>query len=75
MEGDFSAGTWFAMELPDDEIIRSLLVEVADERRFVDETRIGETVVRVDYCIQRLNGDLCHVVYAVEVHTARVRSA
>ncbi|KNH10247.1 hypothetical protein BRCH_01197 [Candidatus Burkholderia brachyanthoides] len=73
MEGDFGAGTWFAMELPDGEIIRSLLVEVADERRFVDETRIGETVVHVEHHIERLNGEACRVVYAVEVHGSDAR--
>jgi uncharacterized protein YndB with AHSA1/START domain len=73
MEGDFIAGSWFAMELPEGDVIRSQLVEVDEPRCFVDETRVGETVVRVEHRIEPLNDEACRAVYAITVTGSEAR--
>lgn len=67
MEGDFVSGTWFSMELPDGEIIHSQLIDVFEPLHFIDETWIGETVVRVEHGIEPLARNVCRVVYAIRV--------
>jgi uncharacterized protein YndB with AHSA1/START domain len=70
MEGSFATGTWFAMELPDGEVIRSKLIDVRALQRFIDETWVGETVVRVEHRVEALQGNRCRVVYAVNAEGA-----
>ena len=65
MEGDFATGTWFSMRLPDNELIRTQLIDVVTLQRFVDETWIGATVIRVEHRLEALAADRCRVVYAV----------
>lgn len=67
IEGPFASGTHFAMALPDGEIINSQLTSVVPEQHFVDETRLGEIVVRVTHRIEAISERLCRVTYAVEV--------
>jgi uncharacterized protein YndB with AHSA1/START domain len=66
LDGPFASGTGFSMTLPDGLAIRSRLQEVAPPRRFVDETRIEDTVVRVDHRIEAAGPRRCRVTFAVE---------
>lgn len=43
IEGPFVSGTWFSMELPEGEIIRSQLIDVSEGKHFIDETWVGVT--------------------------------
>ncbi|MFW0698265.1 SRPBCC family protein [Pantoea sp. R13S299] len=65
LEGAFQAGTWFSMELPDGEMIRSKLIDVAAEKHFTDETLIGETLVKVEHRIEPSDQGQCQLVYAI----------
>ncbi len=66
LHGEFAAGTTFEMTPPGQDAFTSTLVEVERDRRFVDETRVGEVVVRVAHVIEP-RGAESHVVYAVAV--------
>ena len=66
LHGAFAAGTTFEMAPPGQDAFTSTLVEVEANRRFVDETRVGDVVVRVSHVIEpRDRGS--HVVYAIAV--------
>ncbi|MFU0879844.1 hypothetical protein ACM26M_01180 [Kluyvera cryocrescens] len=52
IEGPFLTGTWFAMALPEGDIIRSQLSEVSTEKCFIDKTWVGETLVSVEHRIE-----------------------
>ena len=65
LDGSFATGTWFSMELPDGEVIRSELIDVIAPQRFIDETLVGETLIRVEHSIEAMAGDQCRVIYAV----------
>ena len=67
IEGPFASGTHFAMALPDGEIINSQLTSVVPGQHFVDETRLGDIVVRVTHRIEAVSGRLSRVTYAVDV--------
>ncbi|KAB8142219.1 polyketide cyclase [Chloroflexia bacterium SDU3-3] len=64
--GTFASGTWFAMTLPDGELIRSQLIEVQHARHFTDETWMGETAVRVEHRIEALPAGGCQVSFAAQ---------
>jgi uncharacterized protein YndB with AHSA1/START domain len=63
IEGSFASGVWFSMVLPDNEVIRSQLIDVSAPLRFVDATWIGETVVRVIHSIELLPMDRCRATF------------
>lgn len=65
LEGPFQAGTWFSMTLPEGEVIRSQLIDVSEEKQFVDETLIDETLVRVEHRIEALHAGQCRLIYAI----------
>lgn len=65
LEGPFLAGTWFSMELPEGDMIRSQLIDVSEQKYFIDETRICETQVRVEHRIEALGKDQCQLTYAI----------
>lgn len=65
LEGAFQAGTWFSMALPDGEMIRSRLIDVAAKQHFTDETLIGETRVRVEHRIEASGPGQCQLIYAI----------
>jgi len=67
LEGPFLTGTWFSMELPEGAIIRSQLIDVSEQKHFIDETRISETLVRVEHRIEALGKDYCQLTYAISV--------
>lgn len=64
-EGPFVTGTWFTMELPDGDSIRSQLVDVCDEKYFIDETWVDQTRVVVEHRIEPLSSGQSRVVYAI----------
>jgi Polyketide cyclase / dehydrase and lipid transport len=66
MNGPFAAGTTFLMTPPGQETFTSVLVDVRPFELFVDETRVGDLVVRVAHRIERLDGRSTRVVYSVE---------
>lgn len=65
IDGMFTTGTWFSMTLPDNEVIRSKLVEVSEPHRFIDETWVGETLIRVEHQIDALSANRSRVTYAI----------
>jgi hypothetical protein len=66
LEGPFADGTWFTMKPPGQDALRSRLVDVRENERFVDETRVDDLVVRVAHRIERLGAGRTRVVYALE---------
>ncbi|HCF8137971.1 SRPBCC domain-containing protein [Klebsiella pneumoniae] len=65
IEGPFVTGTWFSMELPEGDIIRSQLVDVVEEKYFIDETWVGETLVKVEHRIEALHPGQSKLIYAI----------
>ena len=66
LHGPFAVGTTFEMAPPGQDAFTSTLVEVETNRRFVDETRVGDVVVRVAHVIEARGND-SRVVYAIAV--------
>lgn len=64
---DFSTGTSFAMELPGGDIIQSKLVSVVEKEHFIDESRLGETVIQVEHRIESISENKSRVIYVVSV--------
>ncbi|OOF37768.1 polyketide cyclase [Rodentibacter mrazii] len=65
IEGPFVSGTWFSMELPEGDIIRSQLVDVSQGKHFIDETWIGDTLIRVEHRIEAVRLGLSKFIYAI----------
>ena len=70
IDGPFAAGTWFTMKPPGEEALRSQLIEVRENACFVDETRVGDLVIKVAHRIESIADSLgparIRVVYAVD---------
>jgi hypothetical protein len=66
IEGPFAAGTWFSMTPPGQDALRSRLLDVRENDRFVDETRVDDLVVTVTHRIDRMGPERTRVTYAVE---------
>ena len=66
IDGPFAAGTWFTMKPPGEEALRSQLIEVRDNACFVDETRVGDLVIKVAHRIETIGPACTRVVYAVD---------
>ena len=66
IDGPFEAGTTFKMTPPGQETFTSLLVDVKPLELFVDETRVGDLVVRVAHRIERMDGRGARVIYSVK---------
>lgn len=67
LDGPFTAGSWLTMTLPDQDVIKSQLVEVDEPNFFTDETRLGDIVVRVRHEISPLPNGANRVTYAIDV--------
>ncbi|HKE92214.1 MAG TPA: SRPBCC family protein, partial [Gemmatimonadales bacterium] len=67
IDGPFAAGTEFLMTPPGMETLRSRLVDVRENDRFVDETRLGDIVVRVEHRLEQTAGGGTRIVYAIAV--------
>ena len=68
IEGEFVTGSWFSMELPDGNIIRSQLIDVSERKHFIDESWIGETMVKVAHRIESLQSGLSQITYIISTH-------
>jgi hypothetical protein len=66
LEGPFASGTWFTMKPPGQDPLRSQFLEVEENRGFVDETRVGDLVVRVGHRIEAIASGRTRIVYAVD---------
>jgi carbon monoxide dehydrogenase subunit G len=64
--GPFTAGTVFYMRPPGQETLTTRLVEVRPNESFVDETSVGDLLVRVAHSIQPLGNGRTRVIYSVE---------
>lgn len=66
IDGPFAAGTWFTMKPPDEEALRSQLIDVRENECFVDETRVGDLTILVTHRIEPLGPARTRIVYAVD---------
>jgi uncharacterized protein YndB with AHSA1/START domain len=66
LEGPFANGTWFTIKAPGQDAFRSRLIDVLENERFTDETRIDDLVVTVVHRIERVAAGRSRVIYAVE---------
>jgi hypothetical protein len=66
LEGPFATGTWFSMTPPGEEPLRTKLIDVRQGECFVDETQVGELVIRVAHRIERVAANVTRIVYAVD---------
>src|SRR3954470_18574322 len=66
IEGPFHAGTWFNMKPPEQDIVRSKLVDVRENEYFIDETRVEDLVVTVTHRIETIDAQHSRVIYSVE---------
>lgn len=67
IDGPFQVGATLAMTMPDHEVICSQLVEVVPGRRFTDEARLGDIVVRVSHDVTPEASGGCTITYAATV--------
>ena len=66
IDGPFAAGTWFTMKPPGEEALRSQLIDVRENVCFVDETRVGDLVIKVAHRIEPLGPARTRIIYAVD---------
>ena len=66
IDGPFTVGTWFTMKPPGEEALRSQLIDVRENACFIDETRVGDLVIKVAHRIESLGPKRTRVVYAVD---------
>lgn len=71
IEGPFATGTWFTMKPPGEEALRSQLIEVRENACFVDETQVGDLVIKVAHRIESLGPAHTRIVYAVDAKGAQ----
>lgn len=74
IEGPFLAGTWFAMTLPEGDIIRSQLSEVSTEKCFIDKTWVGETLVSVEHRIEASQFGQSKLIYTINTQGPMLRN-
>ncbi len=66
LEGPFASGTWFTMKPPGQDVLRSRLLEVQENRGFTDETRVGDLTIRVGHRLEPLEAGRTRIVYSVD---------
>lgn len=66
IDGPFATGTWFTMKPPGEETLRSQLIDVRESACFVDETQVGDLVIKVAHRIESLGPARTRIVYAVD---------
>lgn len=67
LQGDFASGSTFVMEFPDGSNIKSTLISVVAGEHFTDESKLGETSIRVEHRIQALSKDNSRLTYTIHV--------
>jgi hypothetical protein len=66
IDGPFAVGTWFTMKPPGEDALRSQLIDVRENVCFVDETRVGDLIIKVAHRIEPLGSARTRIVYAVD---------
>jgi Polyketide cyclase / dehydrase and lipid transport len=66
-DGPFAAGTTGTMKFVGQEPLDYRLTKVVPKREFVDETPVGELVVRVSHLLEPLAGERVRITYAAEI--------
>jgi len=66
IDGPFAEGTWFTMQPPGQEPLRSKLLQVRENAGFVDRTELGDLAVEVAHRITPLEGGRTRITYAVD---------
>jgi hypothetical protein len=66
-EGPFASGTTGSMKFKGQEPLRYSLAKVDPGREFVDETPLGDLVVRVSHLLEPLGPDRVRVTYTAEI--------
>jgi hypothetical protein len=67
LDGPFVKGSWMTMVLPDQEVIKSQLVDVNEPDGFTDETVLGDITVRVRHEITALPNGNHSIAYSIDV--------
>jgi hypothetical protein len=67
LTGAFAAGSRITMRPHGDEPIELTIAEAREPELFVDEARLGETVVRTIHRVEPVAGDRRRVVYRMEI--------
>ena len=63
LEGEFEAGTFFTMAMPDGERLRSQLTQVDPARGFTDETALAELTIVVEHLLETQDHEHTRVTY------------
>jgi hypothetical protein len=66
-DGPFESGTTGAMKFEGQETLRYRLAKVEPGREFVDETPVGDLVVRVSHLLEPLGSERVRITYAAEI--------
>ena len=67
IDGPFANGTAFVMKTPGQDAFTSRLVDVVPQRRFTDETVVGEVCVRVEHGVEPASGGQSRITYTATV--------
>ena len=67
-DGPFEAGTTGAMKFKGQDPLAYRLAKVEPGREFVDETPVGELVVRVSHLLEPLDSGRVRITYVVEIN-------
>ena len=67
MTGPFKAGCVLNMTPSGQGPVSTHLLEVRENDGFIDETRLGDVVIRVDHRIERVGPEQTRIVYAMRV--------
>lgn len=66
--GAFAVDSWLTMILlPDHDVIKSKLIKVEVNKLFVDETHLGDIIVKVSHNIDALSNGGSLITYQIEV--------
>ena len=71
IDGAFTMGSWLTMTLPDQEVIKSQLIDVMAPQLFTDETKLGDIVVKVRHEIKPLSGGGHRITFSIDVQGER----
>ena len=65
--GPFEAGTLLRLIPSGQGQVSSSLIEVKENEGFIDESRHGDVLIRVEHRIERIASDRTRIVYAIQV--------
>jgi len=67
LHGPFAEGTEFVMKPPGQDAFTSRLLDVVPQRRFEDETVVGDVRVLVDHQVERVSAAQARITYTATV--------